>query len=167
MMFYNLIYCFSIKKDIKDFEQNLIKECIDQRKKEYGIHNFKVQTKYLNDLYKIFIDYAKKILKPFTIKDKNFKVWCYITDSKYNGGNWHNHINTANINAVIYLKIKDEGINFRYNNKQIYLKPNNGDMLIFPAFLDHYPVPSKKDKRISINLELICNENEREIFNVH
>ena len=165
-MFKNLIHCFSIEEDIKFFKENLIKECIDQRKKEYDGCNFKVQTKYLNNLYKIFIDCAKKILNPFTIKDKNFKVWCYMTDSVYSDTGWHNHTDTANINAVIYLQIQDKGISFKHNNEQIYLKPSNGDMLIFPAFLEHNPEPSDKDKRISINLELICNENEKEIFNV-
>jgi|TARA_E500000318_G_scaffold87344_1_gene84295 hypothetical protein len=161
-----MIHCFSIKEDIKNFKENLIKECIDQRKKEDGGCNFKVQTKYMNTLYKIFIDCAKKILKPFTIKDKNFKIWCYITDNTYNDTGWHNHKKSATINSVIYLQIKGEGINFKQDNKQIYLKPDNGDMLIFPASLNHKPKPSKDDKRISLNLELLCNESEQEIFNV-
>ena len=161
-----MIYSFSIKENIKNFKENLIKECIDQRKKEKGGCNFRVETKYIDTLYKIFIDCAKKILKPFTIKDKNFKVWCYMTDSVYNENGWHNHKKSATINSVIYLKIKDKGISFKKNNKQIYLEPNNGDMLIFPGSLDHKPRPSTDDKRISINLELICNENETKIFNV-
>ena len=165
-MFKNLIHCFSIEEDIKNFKEDLIKECIDQRKKEDGGLNFKVQTKYINILYKIFIDCAKKILKPFTIKNKNFKVWCYMTDSVYNENGWHNHKKSATINSVIYLQIQDKGISFKQDNEQIYLKPDNGDMLIFPASLDHNPEPSTKDKRIRLNLELLCNENEKEIFNV-
>ena len=102
-MFKNLIHCFSIEEDIKNFKENLIKECIDQRKKEDGGCNFKIQTKYIDILYKIFIDCAKKILKPFTIKDKNFKVWCYMTDSVYNNTGWHNHKKSATINSVIYF----------------------------------------------------------------
>ena len=39
-------------------------------------------------------------------------------------------------------------------------------MLIFPASLNHNPEPSINDKRISLNLELLCNESEQEIFNV-
>ena len=122
-------------QNIKNFKENLIKECVDQRKKEEKGCNFKVQTKYIDNLYKIFIDCAKKILKPFTIKDKNFKVWCYMTDNMYNDTGWHNHKKSATINSVIYLQIKGEGINFKQDNKQIYLKPDNGDMLIFPASL--------------------------------
>jgi len=165
-MFKNLIHCFSIEEDIKNFKEDLIKECINQRKEEKGGCNFKVQTKYIDTLYKIFIDCAKKILKPFTIKDKTFKVWCYMTDNMYNDTGWHNHKKSATINSVIYLQTQGKGINFKQNNKQIYLKPNNGDMLIFPSSLDHNPEPSTNDKRISLNLELLCNENEKEIFNV-
>ena len=165
-MFKNLIHCFSIEEDIKNFKEDLIKECIDQRKKENGGCNFKVKTKYINTLYNIFIDCAKKILKPFTIKDKNFKVWCYMTDSVYNDTGWHNHKKSATINSVIYLQIQDKGISFKQGNEQIYFKPDNGDMLIFPSSLDHKPRPSTDDKRISLNLELKCYEKENEVFNV-
>ena len=165
-MFKNLIHCFSIEEDIKNFKENLIKECVDQRKKEDKGCNFKVQTKYIDNLYKIFIDCAKKILKPFTIKDKNFKVWCYMTDNMYNDTGWHNHKKSATINSVIYLQIQDKGISFKQDNEQIYFKPDNGDMLIFPSSLNHNPEPSTNDKRISLNLELLCNESEQEIFNV-
>ena len=165
-MFKNLIHCFSIEEDIKNFKENLIKECVDQRKKEEKGCNFKVQTKHIDNLYKIFIDCAKKILKPFTIKDKNFKVWCYMTDSVYNENGWHNHKKSATINSVIYLQIQDKGISFKQDNEQIYFKPDNGDMLIFPSSLNHNPEPSTNNKRISLNLELLCNENEKEIFNV-
>ena len=165
-MFKNLIHCFSIEEDIKNFKEDLIKECIDQRKKEKRGCNFKVETKYIDTLYKIFIDCAKKILKPFTIKNKNFKVWCYMTDSMYNDTGWHNHKNSATINSVIYLQIQGEGISFKQDNEQIYLKPDNGDMLIFPASLDHNPKPSTNNKRISLNLELLCNESKKDIFNV-
>ena len=117
-MFKNLIHCFSIEEDIKNFKEDLIKECVDQRKKEEKGCNFKVQTKYIDNLYKIFIDCAKKILKPFTIKDKNFKVWCYMTDNMYNDTGWHNHKKSATINSVIYLQTQGKGINFKQDNKQ-------------------------------------------------
>ncbi len=89
-----------------------------------------------------------------------------MTDNMYSKTGWHNHKDSATINSVIYLKIKDKGISFKQNNKQMYLEPNNGDMLIFPASLDHKPRPSTDDKRISLNLELKCYEKENEVFNV-
>ena len=161
-----MIHRFSVNKDIKNFKKDLIKECIDQRKKETGGCNFQLQTKYLDNLYKLFIDCAQKILNPFTLTDKNFKVWCYMTDSVFNDTNWHNHEQSATINSVIYLQVKDKGIRFKHENKQIYIQPDNGDMLIFPSFLYHQPDVSTDDKRISLNLELRCNENEKEIFDI-
>jgi len=159
-----MIHCFSINEDIETFKEDLIKECIDQRKKEEGLNNFKLTTKYIDNLYKVFIECAKKKLKPFTLKDKNLEVWCYITDNMFSDSRWHNHINTSTINCVIYLQIKNQGINFKINNEEIYIKPDNGDMLIFPASLEHLPEPSTDYKRISLNLELRCNENEKDIF---
>ena len=41
-----MIHCFSINEDIETFKEDLIKECIDQRKKEEGLNNFKLTTKY-------------------------------------------------------------------------------------------------------------------------
>ena len=67
-----MIHYFSAKKDIKNFKEDLIKECIVQRKKEKGGFNFNLKTKYINNLYDIFIKSAKKILKPFTLKNSVF-----------------------------------------------------------------------------------------------
>ena len=161
-----MIHCFSIDEDIKDFKEDLIKECIAQRTKEEGGLNFRLNTKYTDNLYSIFIESAKKILKPFTLKNKDLKVWCYITDNTFNTAGWHNHKKSSTINCVMYLQIKKEGISFKIKNKETYIEPNNGDMLIFPGSLEHLPTPSTKDKRISLNLEIECNENEEEIFNV-
>tara|TARA_R110000803_G_scaffold62296_1_gene122589 strand:- start:115 stop:600 length:486 start_codon:yes stop_codon:yes gene_type:complete len=161
-----MIHRFSIEEDIKNFKEDLIKECMAQRNKEKDGLNFNLKTKYISNLYNIFIESAKKILKPFTLKNKDLKVWCYITDNTFNDTCWHNHKKSSTINCVIYLQIKKEGINFKIKNKEIYIEPNNGDMLIFPSSLEHLPTPSTEDKRITLNLELNCNENEKEIFNV-
>jgi len=37
-------------------------------------------------------------------------------------------------------------------------------MLIFPGFLSHRPMTSSTQQRISLNLELRCEENEKDIF---
>ena len=44
--------------------------------------------------------------------------------------------------------------------------PEDNDMLIFPSFLDHYPETSKKEPRITLNLELRCKESTEKIFNI-
>jgi len=159
-----IIHCYSISEDINSFKNDLIKECLDQRKQEEGGLNFKLQTKHLDKLYDIFIDCSKKILKPFTLEDNVLKVWCYVTDKSYNLTGWHDHKKSATINAVIYLQTKNKGVFFKHGKEHLFLKPDDGDMLIFPASLEHKPEPSISDERISLNLELRCNESEEDIF---
>jgi|8_EtaG_2_1085327.scaffolds.fasta_scaffold77325_2 hypothetical protein len=165
-----LIYCFNVSKDIEGFKHDLISECESQRKmnKTGKIinHNFLVVSKYINKLYNIFYIYSQNILNKFTLKDIDFTLWCFMTDRNYFKTGWHNHKNTATINCVIYLETQNQGIDFKEGEETLYLEPHNGDMLIFPNFLDHYPHVSKQDKRISLNLEMRCNENAKEIFNV-
>ena len=40
----------------------------------------------------------------------------------------------------------------------------SGKIIIFPGFLNHLPVTSSTQKRISLNLELKCNEQDKDIF---
>jgi hypothetical protein len=161
-----VIHCFSVKDSIKDIKKNLINECIEQRTLIKDCNNFELKTIYLNNLYQLFITNAKKVLNNFTLKDENFKVWCYMTDKLYSDTHWHNHIKSATINSVIYLKTNDNGIDFMISNEEKKIMPNDGDMLIFPASIYHRPEPSTDSERISLNLEMRCNENEKEIFNV-
>ena len=166
MDFNNLIHSCSIDEKIEHIKDELIKECIEQRNVKKGYLNFKVKSKYIDNLYNIFIDEAKKKLNKFTLKSIDFKLWCYISDNTFTIGRFHNHLKTSTINSVIYLITQDKGIDFKLNKETIHLKPKEGDMLIFPSFLDHYPHPSKTEKRITLNLELLCNETGEEIFNV-
>ncbi len=42
-----------------------------------------------------------------------------------------------------------------------------GDMLVYSGCeLEHWREPSTDSERISLNLEMRCNENEKKIFNV-
>jgi len=160
----------NINKQIKLFKNNLIEDCIKGRISHNinGARNYLINTKYKTKLYQILINYCKMNLNKFSIKDKNFKVWCYYSDNNFNEGNWHNHINTSTINAVLYLKIPSDnlGIDFKINNEIKNYKPKSGDLLVFPNYLDHYPYPSYDKPRISLNLEIICNEPSREIFKI-
>ena len=129
-------------------------------------YNFEVFTKYKNRLYDIFIKQSKRILKKFTLKDENFSLWCYYTDhTYYKGDTWHNHIDTSTINAVLYLKTVDgKGIEFEHDGKTTYVEPKDFDLLIFPNYLNHRPLTSDTETRISLNMELRCNETSKEIF---
>ena len=165
----SLITKISVNKDIKSFKKDLINECTTNRIVDptvNGANNYFLNSKHTENLYTMLIRICTKHLNTFTISDYNFKLWCYYSDDKFNTGNWHNHINTATINAVLYLKVpkNNRGIDFRHNQTIYNYKPKSGDLIIFPDFLDHYPYPSFHKPRISLNLELKCNEHSREIF---
>tara|TARA_S200002703_G_C3644374_1_gene197803 strand:+ start:53 stop:562 length:510 start_codon:yes stop_codon:yes gene_type:complete len=165
----NLVLKTNVTKFIKDIKSSLIEDCLSQRNKINSIKdalNYPVESKYTNFLYNIFYLTSKKYLKNFDLSDVNFKLWCYLTDEKYNKGIWHNHSKTSSINCVIYLKTQGKGIHFKHNNEEIYILPNDNDMLIFPGFLDHLPEQSKKEPRITLNLELRCKEPTEKIFNL-
>ena len=166
-----MITKISVNKEIKSFKKDLINECIKKRlvnPSVHGVNNYFVDSKHTEKLYTILIRSCAKHLNTFTISDHNFKLWCYYSDKKFNEGNWHNHIDTATINAVLYLKVpkNNKGIDFRMNKTIYNLKPKSGDLIIFPDFLDHYPYPSFDQPRISLNLEIKCNEQSRQIGKV-
>ena len=163
----SLLIKVSVDDQIKDYKNNLIKECESSRSNLVeGMNNYLVSSKYTKNLYDMLIKTCQRYFK-FTIKDNDFKVWCYYSDDKFSGTSWHNHENTSTINAVLYLKISkdNKGIDFRYNDKVTNYKPKAGDLIIFPNFLEHYPHPAKAEPRISLNLELRCYEDSKDIFN--
>ena len=163
---YPYVHQFNLKKELKDKKEEIVKDILKDRKREKYDYNFQVFTKYNDYLYDLFIKKSRKLLNPFTIKDPQLKVWCYFTGS----GNhvediWHNHTRTSDINSVIYLEtVKDHGIKFKLGTESWYVEPQTFDLLIFPGFLDHLPITSRTRKRISLNLELKCNEADKEIF---
>ena len=70
------VYKLNLKKQLKNKKEELIKDILNSKHKDTGSgYNFRVFTKYKDYLYDLFIKESKKILNPFTFKDKNFKVW--------------------------------------------------------------------------------------------
>jgi hypothetical protein len=169
MKIFNTIYKINIKKEVEKIIPYLIEECIKDRhtlNKNLG-NNFLVNTIHTEFLYKIFKKNCKKFLNKFTLKDTNFKTWCYFSDSSYTGVGWHNHIKTCTINGVLYIKLpkNEKGIDFKIKDKVVNFIPKEFDLLIFPDYLDHFPYPSTTEEaRISINLELRCLEKSKDIF---
>ena len=178
-----LVHKVNIENKIRDVKSSLIAEVIASRNSQIQCgYNFEVFTMYREYLYNIFIDYSKEFLSKFTLTDIDHKVWCYYSDkSSQMGDVWHNHMNTATINGVLYLEtVKGCGLQYStvYDCKKIgnimhkdfnkkglkYLEVKNCDLVIFPNFLNHRPIFSKKHRRISLNLELNCLENPLDIF---
>ncbi len=171
MSLQQLVKRHNISEEIKDIKESLLEECLAQRKlftpelMKSG-NNFKFYSKYTNFLYNLFYQISNNNLNKFTLLDLDIGLWCYITDKKFNRTNWHNHLTTTTINCVLYLKTQNKGIFFRHKNEELYILPNEGDMLIFPSFLEHLPEASKTEPRITLNLELRCVESAEEIFKI-
>lgn len=159
-----MIYKINIKSQIIKLVDDIIIDALKTRHEQN--YNFEIFTKHKEKLYNIFISESKKVLDKFTLKDNNFKLWCYYTDQSYHKGDtWHNHIKTSTINGVLYLKtVKDTGIEFKNKGDQFYIEPEDFDLLIFPDYLNHRPLNSKTETRISLNMELRCNETSSDIF---
>jgi len=166
----NLIHLTNIKNKIELIKEELIQECINSKPKKYKDNktfNYKVNSKHKEYLYNIFIEYALNNLNKFTLKNKDFNIWCYYSDNTFDKSVWHNHINTSTINGVLYLQLPKEngGIDFIKNNIILNIKPRMYDFIMFPNYLNHLPYPSTtEEKRLSINLELRCNEDANYIF---
>jgi len=161
----------------KENEKKYIVNDIEFRKKRNndnnnGKNNVKVLCDYNNfikKLYEKFILTSKKTLNTFSIHENNSEqAWTYCTNQDDIHHVWHNHINTSTINSVYYLQVPNCGggqLEIQYKNKRFDFHPKEYDFIIFPDFLDHAPRrPYCKEYRISINLELLCNEDSEKIF---
>jgi hypothetical protein len=161
------IHKLNLKKELKNKKAGIVKDILkSQDDIKTGSYNFEVFSKHNNYLYDLFIKKSRKLLNPFTIRDSWLRVWCYFTGVGYHRKDrWHNHSHTSSINSVIYLEtVKNHGIKFKNGKEPWYVEPNEFDLLIFPGFLNHLPVTSSTQKRISLNLELKCKEQDKDIF---
>ena len=164
------VHRLNLKKELKNKKDEIVKDILTSKQKagDYKArgYNFEVLTKYNDYLYNLLIKNSRKLLNSFTIRDSQLKVWCYFTGlSNHKEDIWHNHIRTSTINSVVYLQtLKDHGIKFNMGGEPWYVEPKNFDMLIFPGFLNHLPITSNVQQRISLNLELKCRETATDIF---
>ena len=116
-------------------------------------------------LYDVFLRETEKLIvgrATLSVKNKR-TAWAYVTNKDHYLGGIHNHVETSSINGVFYLNMPEttdfrEGtISFYDNeyNETNCFKPSNGDLLIFPNFLNHEPNPISTDEyRIGINMEI-------------
>ena len=88
-------------------------------------------------LYKDFFRVANQHFGPLHLDQRNLvNCWGYVTNKFFYKGGIHNHLNTCVINDI---------------------RPEVGDLIIFPGYLNHQPHQSfSSDYRISINMEIIC-----------
>ena len=183
-----LINKVNLTGQIEPIRDELIDDIILSRSnRREGSYNFEVNTKHNKYLYDLFIERSKRLLNKFTLKDTDFKLWCYYTDKDSpQWSRWHNHYYTTTINGVLYLEavkgyglevctdynetyLRDLPVELYINREKKYIELNNYDLLIFPDFLEHRPLVPPRDKhqrRITLNFEVRCNESSKEIFNI-
>ena len=183
-----LIHRYNLKEEISSIRDGIIFQSRTTR--HLRDHNFPIFTEYNYYLYHIFIEKCKNLFD-FTLRDRDFSIWCLENDKNFTGGHnkWHNHIKSSTINGVIYLKTV-KGCGFKYCENYIdeqfdycpdiienvhemfeegrkinYIEPEDFDLLIFPNYMMHTSVFSGNETRVSLNLELRCHEKSIDIFN--
>lgn len=127
---------------------------------------------FFKSLYSKFFEFSKTIFGDFTTSNNNESCWSYASNKFDRGpGLLHNHLNTSTINSVYYLNVPqtasiDNGsISFVLNGNRFTYKPENGDLLIFPNYLDHQiNFLDDEEYRVSINMEIKCEESSEELF---
>lgn len=128
------------------------------------------RNNFFKKLYSKFYNLSKKRFKFTKHESSKETCWAYASNNTVFYEYWHNHIKTSTINSVYYLAIpKNDNvtISFRLDGNILDYKINSYDLLIFPDFLDHKPNRCfKPGHRISINMEITCNETSQQIFSL-
>jgi len=169
---------------IKDFEQvedslkiALMAVVLENKFRNHGGNggSFLIDEDYksfFKNLYSKFFEVSKTIFGDFTTSDNNESCWSYASNKFDHGpGLLHNHLSTSTINSVYYLNvpqtasISNGSISFVLNGNRFTHKPENGDLLIFPNYLDHQiNFLDDEEYRVSINMEIKSEESSEELF---
>jgi hypothetical protein len=161
-----LILIFNLEKKIKHLTPILVESSLKQRYKTDAKRGYSFPLdidENFSFLYSCFLNEVKNNLKSLRLLEKNTnRCFAYISDKSFYETGWHNHIRTSTINGVLYLKLpeNEKGILFNYKNETFKIIPKQYDLLVFPNFLEHCPIPPQRsnEPRISINMEIFCEE---------
>lgn len=128
----------------------------------------RVLDQFLDSVYDQFLERAQTIFGPFTLApDNSRQPWAYVTNMAHYLGGIHEHKQTSTINAVYYMwmpktKSERDGAICFYDDQLVEtycLKPKTGDLVMFPNYLLHQPLPCPTfDYRVAINLEIKTQE---------
>lgn len=129
--------------------------------------------KFFENLYNKFLKFSSDLFGDFKIlESQKPKCWSYASNKSDSGpGEIHNHIETSTINSVYYLNVPESAnihcgsISFFLNGDTFTYRPKNGDLLVFPNYLDHkINFLNDVEYRISINMEITCEESSEDLF---
>lgn len=123
-------------------------------------------SKQFTELYKKFYKLCDEYYTFTKSPESSEKVFAYCSDKENCAASWHNHMESSTINAVYYLNIPGEtSIDFQFNESELTYSPIQDELIIFPNYLEHKPNKcTGEGYRISINMEIICEESPNEIF---
>ena len=133
-------------------------------------HSFPIRidnTQFFSKLYDKFLKTSLEIFGKLDLyPDNRYSCWAYRTNKDNGKENlFHNHRETSIINGVYYLQVYDAGISFLKDNKKYDYLPETGELLIFPATLDHAPQPNRlPNYRYSVNMEIVTRESISQLF---
>lgn len=147
------------------------KKKYDEIEGEKNFYSYQIQEDYnlfLKKLYNQFLLSCFKIFGHLKISKRNVSsCWAYCSSNVDYNSYWHDHKRTSTINAVYYINIPPNSkgpLYFRIpkNNNEYEIfsyHPDNYDLLIFPDYLEHKPMPPlTKEYRVCINLEITCDD---------
>ena len=144
--------------------------------------------------YDHMLEPLRDIIKGFYPDARGFQTWCLVQNSESDrASTWHDHCNRyspldpvlklvssspekpPNISSVFYMTMPENcgGISFKIDKdvftggnpyEELTLYPKLGDLLFFPSWLVHKPLPNThlndpSQWRISININLFSSKN--------
>ena len=123
-------------------------------------------TSFFSNLYEKYKELCYKLFGNFHINPQNQTTcWCYRSNKDWNRPVWHKHLYTSTINGVYYYQVDRDGIFFERNGKEFYYVPKQGELLIFPNYLNHRPdINTSQTLRYSINMEIKTEESASTLF---
>ncbi len=124
-----------------------------------------IVSEFTDQLYEIFYSLSKEILGTVTLLESNSKTcWANLSDADYYLSSIHNHKNTATVNGVYYFNLPENcggELDFYNDDYEVIqtIVPKQNQLILFPGHLNHKNrYCNSKQFRISINLEIKCNE---------
>jgi hypothetical protein len=130
---------------------------------------------FLKKLYNSYLLSCFKLFGHFTLSKQNKSIcWAYCSNKTDYNSYWHDHKKSSTINAVYYINIPQNSRgplflrNLKNNNEyQVFSYfPKNYDLIIFPDYLEHKPIPpSSSEYRVCINMEIMCESaSSKDLF---
>lgn len=118
-----------------------------------------------DNLYQQFYDQCVELFGPLELYPENSRAcWAFASNNTHYLDGIHNHRLTSTINGVYYFSIPKSSyydgslVFYDVNNEEIWAyKPRAQDLVIFPGFLNHQPLPpNTAEYRFAINMEIKC-----------